>query len=769
MRMGGVQGWPARTWDWLRGRTALEVWLSVVLVIFGLLMFVAGPLPGIFGVLGSALLASEVVLRRAMAPVGLGGVALLGASAALAPTEPGAVLALFFAAALALPLSRDRKPAFVAAMALGLAYVGADSALALTTGADTSWHTLAINLVALNLTAAVGYEMAASRRAAMEQDRQAEAVMRQLLAYARDLQQSLRESRALRHSILAVRAEQDPGGVVRQLAKEVLGLTRADAVEVLSPAGPGQWASMAVAPSDRASALVGPLAATGLGALIDQVAESARPLWLVGEADGLPVQLGPGGAPPILSLALLPILVDRSAQQVLAVVWQREEHAFTPGERKLLEALAEQAGVALELAMLSAELAARAEGAEALHRVAAQMAGRRDVRETAEDALAALRALYDADAGSFYVVEDHGAIRGLVASGLPPSLVEMLHSNTPSGAWGALLRADRSQVVDDVAADPRLEGVREALIGEGIASLVVVPAISKGRAIGGLVLYHRRTRTYRPHQIELLETFAQQLAGALDLAQAYSALATLDRQREEFLALVSHELRQPVAAIVAVAEALADTPGLGAPERHALAGLCQQASTLARFAEDILAVARMETGLFQLRPVLMDLGALVVDLAHRRPQRARLRVDVPPDPVMLEADPERLGQAIDNLVSNALRYSPSDSPVYISVGCTDQEARVQVRDEGVGLAPDDIPRLFQKYGRVRNPRTAREKGVGLGLYLVRLLVEAHGGRAAAASPGPGQGSTFTITLPRQQRADGAAPVSQGARETTARG
>ncbi len=234
------------------------------------------------------------------------------------------------------------------------------------------------------------------------------------------------------------------------------------------------------------------------------------------------------------------------------------------------------------------------------------------------------------------------------------------------------------------------------------------------------------------------------------LVEAYGRLRTVDRQREEFLALVSHELRQPVAAIAVMADALADAPALGEPELVALDSLRRQAHDLGRLADDLLAIARLETGLFRLQRTIVDLGALVAALAEHALEPARVQVELPPEPVLVDVDPERLGQALDNVLRNALKYSAADLPVVVAVCPTPTEARIEVRDQGIGLTADEVARLFQKYQRLGSGRPSAASGVGLGLYLARLLVESHGGRIGASSPGPGHGATFTITLPRAQ-------------------
>ncbi|MGH7904441.1 MAG: sensor histidine kinase, partial [Candidatus Dormibacteraceae bacterium] len=230
---------------------------------------------------------------------------------------------------------------------------------------------------------------------------------------------------------------------------------------------------------------------------------------------------------------------------------------------------------------------------------------------------------------------------------------------------------------------------------------------------------------------------------------AYSDLESVDRQREEFLAFIAHEVRHPVAAISTIAETLADTPGLGAREQRALDGLRGQARLLTRLAEEVLAVARVETQGVRPRRSEVDVGALLDALGRQAPDPERVHLARPSRRVRIEADPELLGHAFDNLMRNALKYSPPGSPVGISLSSARGSLRIAVRDHGVGLAPDEIPRLFKKYGRIHNDRTAQTAGVGLGLYLSRLLIEAHGGSITAESAGLGEGSTFTVVLPNE--------------------
>lgn len=231
------------------------------------------------------------------------------------------------------------------------------------------------------------------------------------------------------------------------------------------------------------------------------------------------------------------------------------------------------------------------------------------------------------------------------------------------------------------------------------------------------------------------------------LVRDRGALRTVDRQREEALNFIARELRGSVAAIEKDVPPLLSVEALEPEHRLTLLSLRRRAHGLKRFAEDVLAVGRLEQGNFELLRSVVDLGDLVARAAREAMDPDRVSLLLPAEPVPVEVDAERLLLAIGHLISNALKYSPPSSGIFVRVAVVDGTARVDVRDDGVGFAEAERSLLFQKYGRVRNTRTAHVLGVGLGLYVTRLLVEAHGGTLGATSVGPGFGSTFTIALP----------------------
>jgi signal transduction histidine kinase len=224
------------------------------------------------------------------------------------------------------------------------------------------------------------------------------------------------------------------------------------------------------------------------------------------------------------------------------------------------------------------------------------------------------------------------------------------------------------------------------------------------------------------------------------------ALRSVDAHREESLALIAHTLRRSAGEIESAIPDLTRAPALSAAERSAIDELRRQSRNFKRFADDVLEVGQLEVGKFRLNRGRFDLSEFVATLV-RETDRDRLQLVSESDPVWVDADPERLRTAIEHILNNALRFSPPGSTVHVTVGQRDNRARVVAKDQGVGLARAHLGVIFRKYGRIETAATKDKIGVGLGLYVARLIVEAHGGAVSASSVGLGLGSTFTLDLP----------------------
>ncbi|MCY3970269.1 MAG: response regulator [Acidobacteria bacterium] len=245
--------------------------------------------------------------------------------------------------------------------------------------------------------------------------------------------------------------------------------------------------------------------------------------------------------------------------------------------------------------------------------------------------------------------------------------------------------------------------------------------------------------------------------------------------RAEFLGMVSHELRTPLAAIKGSAATVLATNQNFAPAetRQFFRIIDQQADRMSRLIGDLLDAGRIAAGALSVAPEPSDLGELVEQARTAFLSgngRHMVRIDLPPDLPRVMADRGRIVQVLNNLIANAARHSPESAPIRVAAVREGTHVAVSVSDEGRGVAPERLGRLFQKYGGADG--AGRGVGGGLGLGICKGLVEAHGGRIRAESAGPGQGACFTFTIPAageaaEDRADaGRAPGRRASRRET---
>ena len=224
-----------------------------------------------------------------------------------------------------------------------------------------------------------------------------------------------------------------------------------------------------------------------------------------------------------------------------------------------------------------------------------------------------------------------------------------------------------------------------------------------------------------------------------------------DQMRTDFLSMVSHDLRNPLATIRGFGQLLRDQPdSLGDDQRRqAYDVIVRQADRMASFVDNVLDVSRLESGRFTYAFVPYEPARLLAEGAEEArggwPQH-QIVVDAPDDLPPANGDADRLKQVLLNLVSNACRYSVEGSTVTVRARSDGTNVRIDVADEGTGIPPDSLPLLFDRYARLRTPDTQKVRGTGLGLYISRRIVEAHGGRITVESE-PGRGSTFTVEVP----------------------
>jgi PAS domain S-box-containing protein len=238
------------------------------------------------------------------------------------------------------------------------------------------------------------------------------------------------------------------------------------------------------------------------------------------------------------------------------------------------------------------------------------------------------------------------------------------------------------------------------------------------------------------------------LLGAIVALQDITAVKDLERLRAEWNSVVAHDLRQPLNTISMYAQLLEMNP----EERLVRTGIEHITSStkrLSRMVQDLLDLSRLDAGQLALAKKRLDIRKLV------RASVERIAVTVPDRPVdvrvlgatpVVDADPDRIAQVMDNLLTNAVKYGFLDTPLGIDVDTGEKDVTVSVTNQGAGIAPEDVPHLFRRFHRTESARRSGVKGIGLGLYIVRELVEAHGGHVGARST-PGAETTFWFTLP----------------------
>jgi len=294
----------------------------------------------------------------------------------------------------------------------------------------------------------------------------------------------------------------------------------------------------------------------------------------------------------------------------------------------------------------------------------------------------------------------------------------------------------------------------------GAKASIFLPMRAGQRLVGFVGLYWRRPRWLRPEQLRRLQLVAAQAAIAVDTRQALErergraeALLELERARREFMQIASHELRTPLTVIRGYASLL-EEGSLGEippAAQHAIRTLMDKSTEMRGQVERMLLLARLEDGAATQQMTELDLRTVVTDAVDRvRPQvelkHGTVHLELAAAPLTVVGDPERLATAVDNLLQNAVKFSAGPPQIEVTGDREDGRVRLVVKDHGIGISAAARPRLFEKFYRVNDPELNNVVGTGIGLYLVRQVVEGHGGRVGVDSQ-PGQGSAFEIDLP----------------------
>ena len=407
------------------------------------------------------------------------------------------------------------------------------------------------------------------------------------------------------------------------------------------------------------------------------------------------------------------------------------------------------------------------ESVETLHRITSSFAAKLDLQALIQDVIDAATECSGAEMGAFFYSGplDEGQDDGVYAvSGVAPEVFEGLRAPRTTALLAPAMSGRAVLRLDDVTTDPRY-GKNTPHFGPPsghptVCSLLAVPVVTgSGTMLGTILLGHPQPGRFTERHESVVLAVAAQAAVSLDKASLYRAAQEArhaaelaNRTKDEFLATLSHELRTPLTAILGWCQLLTRGKRSEAEIARGLERIESSAQAQTRLISDLLDVSRIVSGKLRLEVQPLDLEPVIeAAIEAIRPaaeaKGIRVRAHVDPSAVVVAGDSNRLQQVFWNLLSNAVKFTPKGGAIEVSLEGRGTQAVLCVSDDGCGIRPQDLACIFDRFRQVDSSTTRRSGGLGLGLAIVRHLVELHGGTVRAESPGENLGARFYVTLP----------------------
>ncbi len=466
----------------------------------------------------------------------------------------------------------------------------------------------------------------------------------------------------------------------------------------------------------------------------------------------------------IRSAMIIPLKARGRTLGALTLVAAESARRYDDDDLRLAPELGSRIALAVDNARLFAEAreaVRRREEALALHcrieehlKVLVESSGSfspsLEMGDVAGAVLALSRRLVEADAYAVWRYQPASGRWGIVlgsglSEGYQRSTIEVLDT-TPRLPDAPVLAEDIRQV-------PLLSHRREVLEREGIRSMLVLPLSIRGTPSGSLVFYYRTPHPFTEVEVAVATALANLAASAIGSAERYDEVRGNDRRKDEFIAMLSHELRNPLAAMTNAATLIGASGPMPEPVPWGMEVIGRQVKHLVRLIDDLLDVSRLTRGKIPLRRATVDVATVLagaVEAVRRSIEDRRHRLEVRHQPGLhVDADPARLEQIAVNLLTNAAKYTKPGGDIRLTAEF-DDEARefvIRVKDTGIGIPPEQLPRKFDLFVEGDRSLERAEGRLGIGLTLVRKLAERHGGPALAHSAGPGRGCEFIVRLP----------------------
>jgi PAS domain S-box-containing protein len=480
---------------------------------------------------------------------------------------------------------------------------------------------------------------------------------------------------------------------------------------------------------------------------------------------------------PFRSVLAVPLVAKGTIIGAFAA-GDREGRIFTPEDVRVAQSFADHAAIALENARLFAREQAMRAAAEAAERRAAFLAEASGVLGSSLDYTTTLQTvarLAVPTIADWCIVDllgrDGGAERVAVAAADPETERALQQFRRYVPDWRSpqpaarVFRSGRTIVFPEVTEETLTSTARDdlhlALMRElKPRSAMCVPLLARQRIVGALTFVRGLSgRAYGPADIAVAEELADRVALAVDNAVLYSEAAhargqaeAANRAKDEFLAVLSHELRTPMNAVYGWARMLQGGRLDAAAGPRAIDAIVRNAHAQTQLIDDLLDVSRIATGKMRLDVRSVDLPAVLgaaQDAVRPAADAKEIRLHAVLDPRAgpVNGDPDRLQQVVWNLLMNAVKFTPRGGRVQLSLQRVDSHVEIVVSDTGLGIRADVLPFVFERFRQGDSSSTRAQTGLGIGLALVRHLIELHGGTVTAESAGEGQGATFRVTLP----------------------
>ncbi len=454
----------------------------------------------------------------------------------------------------------------------------------------------------------------------------------------------------------------------------------------------------------------------------------------------------------------------RIGDRVLGVLDVQSErvNAFDRSDLFVLQALSDLVAVAIENARLFDELQRRLDEVSTLYTVAQQTTTSLDLNEVLEGIVSIIKQVLNCRGCCIFLVDEEKQELSIrAASGLSEKWRDEARLKVGEGISGQVAATGKPLYIPDTHEYPDF-----IFFDPAVRSLLVVPMITKDRVIGTLSIDDTKVDAFTGNDERLLSIAAAQAAVAIEnaqlyedlkerarkLEQAYNELKELDRLKSEFVQNVSHELRTPLTFVKAYVELMLDGAlgEINERQRESLQIVAERTNVLTRLVRDIISLQQIEQGTLHLS--LVDLGEIAhISMLGAEPTARQagieLKAEILPDLPLVLGDRDRLNQVFDNLLGNAIKFSPGGGKVTIRVRDAGDVLEASISDTGIGIPEGELEKIFERFYQVDGSTTRRFGGTGLGLAIVKRIVEAHGGRVWAESE-LGRGSTFFFTLPK---------------------